>query len=85
MKYDVKIQNRLKRIDGQIQGVLRMIQDEKDCKDVVTQLSAIRSAVDRTIGVIVSDNLVVCMKESSSEEEQSKIVQEAINLVVKSR
>ena len=65
MKYDVKIQNRLKRIDGQIQGVLRMIQDEKDCKDVVTQLSAIRSAVDRTIGVIVSDNLVVCMKESS--------------------
>lgn len=85
MKYDVKIENRLKRIDGQIQGVLRMMKDEKDCKDVVTQLSAIRSAVDRTIGVIVSDNLVECMKKSASEEEQSKIVQEAINLVVKSR
>ncbi|MER2000907.1 MAG: metal-sensitive transcriptional regulator [Lysinibacillus sp.] len=85
MKYDVKIENRLKRIDGQIQGVLRMMKEEKDCKDVVTQLSAIRSAVDRTIGVIVSDNLVECMKESASEEEQSKIVQEAINLVVKSR
>lgn len=57
MSYDAKALNRVKRIEGQ----LRMMEEGKDCKKVITQLSAARSAVDRTIGVIVSDNLVECV------------------------
>lgn len=82
--YDKKIKNRLKRSEGQIRGVLNMMEDEKDCEDVVTQLSAIRTSVDRAIGLIVAENLAQCLTEES-DVENSESIQEAINLVVKTR
>ena len=85
MKYDVKTANRIKRIEGQLRGILRMMEEEKDCKEVITQLSAVRSAVDRTIGVIVSNNLMACIQNADTEDEVNDTIQEAINLVVKSR
>ena len=84
MKYDDKVQNRIKRMGGQLRGILKMMEEDKDCKDVVTQLSAVRSAVDKTIGVIVSNNLIECVK-SADDVEQEKLVNEAVNLLVKSR
>lgn len=86
MEYDKSIVNRLKRIEGQIKGVLAMIEKNEDCRDVVTQLSASRSAIDRTIGVIVSTNLEQCVRENIEKDENtSEVVKEAINLLVKSR
>ncbi|MGM9945209.1 MAG: metal-sensitive transcriptional regulator [Lysinibacillus sp.] len=85
MKYDVKTANRIKRIEGQLRGILRMMEEEKDCKEVITQLSAVRSGVDRTIGVIVSNNLMACIQDADTEDEVNDTIQEAINLVVKSR
>ena len=40
------------------------MEENKDCKDVITQLSAARTAIDRTIGVIVSSNLVECVRKA---------------------
>lgn len=87
MQYDDKVVNRLKRVEGQIKGILRMIDEGKDCKDVITQLSASRTAIDRTIGVIVSANLVECMRqiENSDDAAREEILEEAVNLLVKSR
>ncbi|MDD1502374.1 MULTISPECIES: metal-sensitive transcriptional regulator [Lysinibacillus] len=86
MAYGTKTANRVKRIEGQLRGVLRMMEEEKNCKDVITQLSAVRSAVDRTIGVIVSENLLECV--TTAEGDAGKVntaIQEAMDLVVKSR
>ncbi|MFR2688030.1 MAG: metal-sensitive transcriptional regulator, partial [Enterococcus faecium] len=44
------ILNRLKRTEGQIRGIQKMIEDEKECMDVITQLSAVRSIIDRVMG-----------------------------------
>lgn len=87
MEYDAKVKNRLKRIEGQIKGVLRMMEEGKDCKEVITQLSASRSAIDRTIGVIVSANLVACMEnlDETDDRTQESIINEAVDLLVKSR
>lgn len=86
MQYNKSVVNRLKRIEGQIKGVLNMIEQNKDCKDVVTQLSASRSAIDRTIGLIVSLNLEQCVRENIEKGESTeKLVKEAIELLVKSR
>ncbi|KMY33880.1 cytoplasmic protein [Lysinibacillus xylanilyticus] len=86
MAYGTKTANRVKRIEGQLRGVLRMMEEEKGCKDVITQLSAVRSAVDRTIGVIVSENLLECVTTAEGDAEKVNIViQEAMDLVVKSR
>jgi len=76
----------VKRIEGQLRGVLRMMEEEKNCKDVITQLSAVRSAVDRTIGVIVSENLLDCVTTAEGDaEKMNEVIREAMDLVVKSR
>lgn len=86
MAYDNKAINRVKRIEGQLRGILRMMEDGQECKDVITQLSAARSAVDRTIGVIVSDNLLECVRSADGDtDKMDSAVQEAMQLVVKSR
>ena len=86
MEYTDPVKNRIKRIEGQLRGILKMMEDGKDCKEVITQLSAVRSAVDRTIGVIVSTNLVECVRQAEGNEEKvDEMIKEAVNLVVKSR
>ncbi len=86
LDYSNEVKNRLKRVEGQIRGILRMMEEEKDCKSVTSQLSAARTAVDRSIALIVAENLQQCLKESEiNEEDPSQLVQEAIDLLVKSR
>ncbi len=86
MQYDVKALNRLKRIEGQMRAVIRMMEEGQDCKDVITQLSAVRSGVDRTIGVIVSTNLLECVRAAEgNHEKMDEVIQEAMNLIIKSR
>ena len=63
MEIDNKnILNRLKRTEGQIRGIQKMIEDEKECMDVITQLSAVRSSIDRVMGMIVADNLKIALR-----------------------
>lgn len=83
--YDVKIRNRIKRTEGQLRGILNMMDEGKDCKAVVTQLLAVRSSVDHTIAVIVSQNLKECLLEARGSEVTDDSVQEAMDLLVKSR
>lgn len=88
MEYDAKVVNRLKRVEGQIRGVLRMMEAGDECRDVVTQLSASRAGIERTIGVIVSTNLIACMEnEELLDDTRTKeaLVEEAVDLLVKSR
>ncbi|OIJ11064.1 cytoplasmic protein [Anaerobacillus alkalidiazotrophicus] len=86
MKYDDKVKNRVKRIEGQIKGILRMMEEEKDCKELVVQMSAARNALDRAIGVVVSENLEKCIRDQIEKGEGTdKFIQEAVELLVKSR
>ncbi|MBR2680584.1 MAG: metal-sensing transcriptional repressor, partial [Exiguobacterium sp.] len=52
--YDAKVLNRMKRVEGQIRAIIRMMEEGKECRDVVTQLSAARSALDRVSTIIVA-------------------------------
>ncbi|UHA71918.1 metal-sensitive transcriptional regulator [Paenibacillus sp. 481] len=84
--YKDDIKKRLRRIEGQARGVLRLMDEEKSCKDVVAQLSAIRNATDKAIAQIVAENLQQCIiDEQLAGRDSSKVVQEAIELLVKSR
>lgn len=86
MEYNKEIKNRLKRIEGQVKGVMGMMEQGKDCRDVITQLSAARSAIDRAMGVIVSTNLEQCVRENIEKGKDTEhLVKKAVNLLVKSR
>ncbi|WNC14905.1 metal-sensitive transcriptional regulator [Brevibacillus brevis] len=84
--YGDDIKKRLRRIEGQVRGVLKMMDEQKNCKDVVAQLSAVRNATDRAIAQIVAENLQRCLlDEQASGGDPGKMVKEAVELLVKSR
>lgn len=86
MKYDTQMINRMKRIEGQVRGLLKMMEDEKECRDVITQMSAVRTAIDRTAALVVSKNLEKCIREEKKNGESSEdLIKEAVNLLVRSR
>jgi len=60
--------NRLRRAQGQIGGILRMIDAGRDCKDVVTQLAAVNRALDRAGFAIIATGLKQCLSESDGTE-----------------
>ena len=61
-----------------------MLDEDKSCRDIVVQLSAIRSSIDRAIGVVVAENLIDCIEEESiTQEDRDEKIKEAIDLVIK--
>jgi len=85
MEYSEQIKNRLKRIEGQVRGVLGMMDQEKGCKEVVNQLTAIGSAVDRVTMYVVGQNMEQCIREEvAGGKSADSVVKEAIDLLMKS-
>lgn len=86
MKYDDNMKRRLRRVEGQVRGILKMMEEGKNCKDVVSQLSAVRSAVDKTLALVVAVNLEQCLLEEKEQgRDTNNLVQEAVELLIKSR
>ena len=55
--------NRIKRAQGQLAGVLRMLEEGRECEDVVTQLAAVSRALDRAGFALVATGLQQCLTE----------------------
>jgi len=86
MEYNEQMKNRLKRIEGQVRGVLGMMEQEKGCKEVVNQLTAIRSAVDRVTMYVVGQNMEQCIREEvAGGQSAESVVKDAIDLLMRSR
>ena len=58
--------NRLKRAQGQLAAVTRMLEEGRDCKDVVTQLAAVSKALDRAGFAIIATGLEQCIREDTT-------------------
>ncbi len=74
-----KVVNRLSRLEGQIRAVRRMIEDGEECEDIVTQLSAVHSALEGATKLIVANFFLECLSES---QEKGEDQQEAVNRFV---
>ncbi|WP_030542237.1 metal-sensitive transcriptional regulator [Streptomyces albus] len=57
--------NRLRRAQGQLSGIIRMLEDGRDCEDVITQLSAVSKALDRAGFAIIATGLQSCMADGA--------------------
>lgn len=60
--------NRLRRAQGQLAGVISMIEQGRDCKEVVTQLAAVSRALDRAGFKIVATGLRECLSRGDSDD-----------------
>lgn len=70
---------RLRRAEGQIRGLQRMIEREERCEDVVRQLSAVRRALDRAGFIILSHRMEECAK-ARKDVDAGKAMDEALKL-----
>ncbi|HWQ12749.1 MAG TPA: metal-sensitive transcriptional regulator [Roseiflexaceae bacterium] len=67
---------RLRRIEGQIRGIHRMVEDNRDCREVVTQLAAVKAAV-ASLNTLVAENYArdcLCGGEPIDQEEVSRLL-----------
>ena len=76
------VRNHLSRTEGQIRGIIKMLDNDSECQDVLTQLKAVRSNVEKVISLVAVNNLVECMSTTDSNEE---LIDQAIKMLVKSR
>lgn len=56
-----KVVNRLNRIEGQVRGIVRMVEDDRYCVDVLTQIQAVRAALNRVENEVLKDHLDHCV------------------------
>jgi DNA-binding FrmR family transcriptional regulator len=89
MKRDNKaaLTNRLNRIEGQVRGIARMIDEDRYCIDVLTQLQAIRAALARVETEMLNDHLGHCIEAAISggdADDQRRKASELIQLLQRS-
>lgn len=88
MKHDrTKLLARLKRIEGQVRGISRMLEEDRYCIDVLTQLQAARAALVKVETQMLKDHLGHCIEDaivSGNANEQRKKASELIELLERS-
>ena len=78
---------RLNRIEGQVRGLARMVEQDRYCIDIVTQLSAVRAALRRAEEEILADHAAHCVEHaiaSGNQAEQRRKVAELIEVISRS-
>jgi DNA-binding FrmR family transcriptional regulator len=72
--YDSKpeLMKRLNRASGQIGGIAKMIDDDKYCIDILTQISAVHSALDKVALELITDHTRHCMNEGDESQKNKK-------------
>ncbi len=79
------LQKRLRRIEGQIRGVQKMLDEDRDCHEIVQQLAAIRSAVQGASLIFMREYASDCLMNVSSSDKSARkeLVDDLINLMGK--
>jgi DNA-binding FrmR family transcriptional regulator len=79
---------RLSRIEGQVRGLLRMVEDDRYCIDIVTQLSAVRAALGRVEDEILQDHVAHCVEDairSGNAADQRRKVAELMEVLARAK
>lgn len=77
-----KLVNRLRRLEGQIRAIQKMLEDEAYCVDVLTQISAALGAMNKVGSIVLENHLKTCVKDAmnSGEKEKDEKLAELIDI-----
>ena len=89
MRNDIKTscQKRLSRIEGQVRGLSRMVEEDRYCIDIVTQISAVRAALRRVEEEILRDHVAHCVEHaiaSGNKADQRQKITELLEVIGRS-
>jgi DNA-binding FrmR family transcriptional regulator len=79
-----KILNRLRRVEGQVRGIEKMVEDDRYCIDIVTQIGAVRAALRRVEEEILRDHVAHCVEHaiaSGDKADQRRKVAELMDVL----
>ncbi|WP_395110199.1 metal-sensitive transcriptional regulator [Actinomadura sp. SCN-SB] len=76
-----QLQNRLRRLEGQVRGVQSMVEQDRYCIDVLTQISAIQAALDKVALGLLDDHVGHCMKDAQTEGREGEAREEMMAAV----
>lgn len=74
---------RLKRIEGQVKGIQKMVEDDRYCVDILTQISAIRSAINKVGTIILENHMKGCVAESIKDGNSDEMINELMSTINK--
>ncbi|HEX2946292.1 MAG TPA: metal-sensitive transcriptional regulator [Clostridia bacterium] len=71
-----EILKRLRRIEGQVKGIQKMIEEDKNCSDILTQVAAVRAAINKTGSLILEKHSMTCIHNAATAEDKDKAMAE---------
>lgn len=75
---------RLRRIEGQIKGIQKMVEEDKYCGDILVQIAAAKSALNKVGGIILQNYMKSCIKEDIiNGDDSDKSIDELVDIMVK--
>lgn len=77
------IKKRLNRIEGQIRGIQRMIDNDEGCESILVQIAAVRSAISKVGGIILENYANSCISNTVRDDSNDKKISELIDTIVK--
>lgn len=87
-KDNARILNRLRRVEGQVRGVAQMVENDRYCIDILTQVHAVKAALSKAENEILKNHAACCVSEaiaSGDAEEQRVKFTELVDLFEKSK
>ena len=75
--------NRLRRIEGQVQGIQRMIEEDKYCVDIMLQLSAVQGALEQVSKILMHRHIESCVMDTmkaGTERERTRKIEELVEV-----
>ncbi|EMS73638.1 metal-sensitive transcriptional regulator [Ruminiclostridium cellobioparum] len=70
------ILKRLNRIEGQVKGIHKMIDEDKNCGDILTQIAAVRAAINKVGSIVLEKHSLKCLENIVSSEDKEKALNE---------
>jgi len=67
-----QLQNRLRRIEGQVRGLQRMVEEEVYCVEILTQIASIVSASEKVALILLEDHVEHCVREAIDDGDQAE-------------
>jgi len=74
---------RLRRIEGQVKGIQKMIEEEKHCSDILIQIAAVRAALNSVGGLVLENYMKSCIKSYLDGAASEEKLDELVNIMVK--
>lgn len=76
-----KLDKRLQRLEGQVRGVRRMLKEERDCQDLLTQLAAIRGAAHNIALLLMENYALECVHNPDEKEASDAKISKMVNML----